>query len=630
MSIKLFDRIKEISYTIGIGNIMLSGPVDGFSSFGSFYDHEDNLFYAITDGINYEIGSGIFQREDYDIHDSINQDQLIRFPLVSTNDNNLVNFDEGIKEVYVTYPATHSVFMSSGINNANLPDVSGLAFWSSSNSLDYDENIIWDKDNHRLGIRQSNPSYPIDVGGEPYESIIRASGFIVAEEGITFPPSNNGELSYPGGTQLTHYEMNRLDQYAYDNSLIGQLTGSDAVIELSGSANQYLLFKKQDSGLVFAGPVSGCTPPCSPGYPSFRPLDISDIPNLDSLYVTDSELLGVSGVLNGRINTVSGMIIQTSGMLIGVSGFLRNDLVVVSGISSQNRTNLTAISGMLIGASGALRTDLVTASGALRSNDVAISGYFQNKTQNIVSSLNSTKFNGQVGINYPPRIDSSLSISQYGVNQDVNFGIVISQANSATINGSYQSRGIQCYSSNFVQDNVFDYGASAGINCIALRNFASALDGGYLETLHGINIIYGNYDIHPQSPITNVAAGLVISCCKTSGNINYAYDLYISSSGHNATNHWAIYQVDSNVNNLLNGNVGIKTSIPTAALDINSNYLRLRSSKTPSTSSSTGDTGSICWDSNYIYVCTSPNTWKRAALSTWATATTTSTTTVAP
>ena len=38
---------------------------------------------------------------------------------------------------------------------------------------------------------------------------------------------------------------------------------------------------------------------------------------------------------------------------------------------------------------------------------------------------------------------------------------------------------------------------------------------------------------------------------------------------------------------------------------------------TPANSSATGTTGTIAWDSSYIYVCTAPNTWKRAALSTW-------------
>lgn len=38
-------------------------------------------------------------------------------------------------------------------------------------------------------------------------------------------------------------------------------------------------------------------------------------------------------------------------------------------------------------------------------------------------------------------------------------------------------------------------------------------------------------------------------------------------------------------------------------------------SKTPSSSSATGTTGEICWDSNYLYVCVATNTWKRASIS---------------
>lgn len=40
-------------------------------------------------------------------------------------------------------------------------------------------------------------------------------------------------------------------------------------------------------------------------------------------------------------------------------------------------------------------------------------------------------------------------------------------------------------------------------------------------------------------------------------------------------------------------------------------------SKTPTTSSGTGNQGDICWDINYMYVCVSTDTWKRAALTTW-------------
>jgi hypothetical protein len=39
--------------------------------------------------------------------------------------------------------------------------------------------------------------------------------------------------------------------------------------------------------------------------------------------------------------------------------------------------------------------------------------------------------------------------------------------------------------------------------------------------------------------------------------------------------------------------------------------------KTPSSASDTGVTGTIAWDANYIYICTATNTWKRASIGGW-------------
>lgn len=58
-------------------------------------------------------------------------------------------------------------------------------------------------------------------------------------------------------------------------------------------------------------------------------------------------------------------------------------------------------------------------------------------------------------------------------------------------------------------------------------------------------------------------------------------------------------------------------------LDVNGNlslagtFLTLRTSFTPSSSSAAGATGTIAWDTSYLYVCTATNTWKRIALTTF-------------
>lgn len=55
------------------------------------------------------------------------------------------------------------------------------------------------------------------------------------------------------------------------------------------------------------------------------------------------------------------------------------------------------------------------------------------------------------------------------------------------------------------------------------------------------------------------------------------------------------------------------TGVPTFTTD----QLRLSTFKTPSSASDTGTAGTICYDANYIYICTAANTWKRVAIATW-------------
>jgi hypothetical protein len=65
------------------------------------------------------------------------------------------------------------------------------------------------------------------------------------------------------------------------------------------------------------------------------------------------------------------------------------------------------------------------------------------------------------------------------------------------------------------------------------------------------------------------------------------------------------------------GRVGIGTSSPTTLLDVNSDTVRLRTARTPASATATGTAGEICWDANYIYVCTATDTWRRTTLSSW-------------
>ena len=257
--INIFDRIKEISHDTGTGNFKVEGAVTGFSAFGDSYSYNDAIFYAITDGTNYEVGSG-----QYILSGSDNA--ITRFPFHSSNSDALVPFGIGVKEVFATYPGKFAVFTSSGIGDFNEPRASGLAIWGSNQVLDYDPNLIWDKNNNYLGINQDNPQYSIDIGGgTDAESTIKSSGIIVGDSGVMFSGIND-----VAGRQTEPFMRNTLSAS----------TGSDAILELSGIVDQNILLTKQIKGAVFAGPASGCIGGCSPDYPTFRYLTSNDLPLL--------------------------------------------------------------------------------------------------------------------------------------------------------------------------------------------------------------------------------------------------------------------------------------------------------------------------------------------------------------
>lgn len=79
-------------------------------------------------------------------------------------------------------------------------------------------------------------------------------------------------------------------------------------------------------------------------------------------------------------------------------------------------------------------------------------------------------------------------------------------------------------------------------------------------------------------------------------------------------------------------NDGTGDSLRTAFVKVNTNFdlvsganngalsasdLAITSPTAPLSSNSTGSTGQISWDVNYIYICTSTDTWARSPLSGW-------------
>lgn len=99
----------------------------------------------------------------------------------------------------------------------------------------------------------------------------------------------------------------------------------------------------------------------------------------------------------------------------------------------------------------------------------------------------------------------------------------------------------------------------------------------------------------------------------TGGSLNYAQLKINNSSDFGMSTSLAGSHIVLNPK----ANVGVGAITPTAKFDIDSDILRLRTSKTPASAGAAGNAGDICWDASYIYVCVATDTWERAALSSW-------------
>ena len=460
--IQLSDRIKELSYTTGTNNMVLEGAAPGFSRFEDFYQQSGLVFYAITDGSNYEVGSGHYLSSGLDPFYS--SDQIRRYPFRSTNSNNKIDWAAGTKEVFVTYPAPFTVVTAYGVDDRfKQPQRSGIAFWdndgvaSGTNILNYDSSGNWDKDNHFLGLHTHDPGYAIDIAGPAPYSIIKASGLRLDASGIIF-----SGVSY-ATRQVDPFLKNQVDA----------TTGSNAVIDVSGWVNESIVLKKQSAGQIFAGPVNDCGGGCADNYPAFRVLDAIDIPDLSHLYLTGYNL---------DPQVMSGIpFFHKSGVLTYDPGFVWNDGSNMLGINNVDpKVELDVVGGARISSNLTVGNNL-TVSGNL---DIA-------GTTTYIDSTNVTIWDKQIEL-----ASMSGNASHDQLDAYINDGgtIVRSSGDGASDTGDKKwtwQNSSNTWKAQTSNGNVIGVTASGMIfgNGTAI---SGAYQGGSGVSINGFNIDVGN------------------------------------------------------------------------------------------------------------------------------------------
>ena len=308
----------------------------------------------------------------------------------------------------------------------------------------------------------------------------------------------------------------------------------------------------------------------------------------------------------GSINLSSSNITDFNSAISGV--------LPVKNLSAGNNISISSISGVYTinssgggGSSSSVRGSIST-TGILSSFNIS-GGYsigYLDVFQNGVKLSSGSDFTATDGTS----VSLSNSVPSGTVLEYISLGASLTSTNytkldniSSSFNGSSTSFGLAVSGTEYYPVNANTLGIYVG--GVAQEPISS-------YSISGSNIVFTEA---PASGLTFWGVGYGTTAVATLNGIvpGSSGSPAISSSNDLTTG----FYFPSSGNISVAGNLGIGTSSPSTLLDINNNKFRVRNSKTPSSTTDTGNTGDICWDSNYIYVCTATNTWARSSISRW-------------
>jgi len=191
MSLKVSDRVRENTVTVGSGTLVLTGNTNGFKRFTNVLSDNDITYYCIEENDKFEVGLGTYNSS------TITRDIVLQ----STQNGEKINL-AGSGAVFITYPADKAVFKdendripvgSSGIifsdstiqttaavKNDQFTYVSGIANYASGQSVIANSYINIDSDfsvsnnDHKIFANTSLNSINVyiptasGVGGKEY------------------------------------------------------------------------------------------------------------------------------------------------------------------------------------------------------------------------------------------------------------------------------------------------------------------------------------------------------------------------------------------------------------------------------------------------------------------------------
>ncbi len=185
MALVVKDRVKETTTTTGTGSLTLAGAASGFQAFSVIGD-TNTTYYAIVDAAtgDWEVGVGTYSTTG----PTLTRDTVLE----SSNAGSKVVFAAGVKDVFCTYPAERSVYLSAAGSAVDILDIGTLGTSVANIST---ANIT-------AGTVSTTPASGNDIANKTYVDTIASSGITYHAPVKYEVPNTTGNLNatYNNGT----------------------------------------------------------------------------------------------------------------------------------------------------------------------------------------------------------------------------------------------------------------------------------------------------------------------------------------------------------------------------------------------------------------------------------------------
>ncbi len=271
MAFKIDDRVRETTVTTGTGTVSLQGAVPGFQTFVSAIGDNNTTYYAIVHRTadEWELGVGTV--------DDQTTDTLARTTVLSSsNSDSAVSFSAGVKDVFVTTPASKATLLNPSNGFTIGTGAAGVDYTLTFDGESNDGVITWMEDEdyfqfsddilmsttEKVQFRDtalyihSSADGQLDLVADTEIQIAATTIDINGAADISGNLTVNGTLDLADGN-ITNVGSVQLDSIAGDADTNTSITfsGSDVITMATGGSTSLTL--NADQSATFSGAISG-------------------------------------------------------------------------------------------------------------------------------------------------------------------------------------------------------------------------------------------------------------------------------------------------------------------------------------------------------------------------------------